>query len=144
MGKTVIGIASALGLMFGFAIKGLTAPGYDQGRQELEWVIERLIQWLPGAWGSCTHNGHLIGTLLCTDSIPGSKKVKPTPFASRESGDVSDPEPPCLLTGCHWRCGRQSHIFPQECAFHFINPARLETQNAKQCRNNQWFYEGLG
>lgn len=52
MGKTVVGIASALGLMFGFAIKGLTAPGYDQGRQELEWVMERLIEWLPGAWDS--------------------------------------------------------------------------------------------
>ena len=52
MGKTIVGIASALGLMFGFAIKGLTAPGYDQGRQELEWVMERLIEWLPGAWDS--------------------------------------------------------------------------------------------
>lgn len=28
------------------------APGYDQGRAELEWVMERLIKWLPGVWDS--------------------------------------------------------------------------------------------
>lgn len=27
-------------------------PGYDQGRHELEWVMDRLIEWLPGQWNS--------------------------------------------------------------------------------------------
>jgi hypothetical protein len=52
MRKTIVGIVTALGLMFGLAVNGLTAPGYDQGRQELEWVMERLTEWLPGAWDS--------------------------------------------------------------------------------------------
>ena len=28
------------------------APGYDQSRADLEWVMERLIEWLPGTWDS--------------------------------------------------------------------------------------------
>lgn len=30
----------------------LAAPGYDQGRADLEWVMARLIEWLPGTWDS--------------------------------------------------------------------------------------------
>lgn len=28
------------------------APGYDQSRADLEWVMEYLIQWFPGVWDS--------------------------------------------------------------------------------------------
>lgn len=28
------------------------APGYDQGRADLEWVMEYLIEWFPGVWDS--------------------------------------------------------------------------------------------
>lgn len=28
------------------------APGYDQDRNELQWVMERLKEWLPGTWDS--------------------------------------------------------------------------------------------
>lgn len=31
---------------------GKAAPGYDQGRADLEWVMEYLIKWLPGVWDS--------------------------------------------------------------------------------------------
>ena len=34
------------------AAPSLAAPGYDQGRAELEWVMDRLIEWLPGTWDS--------------------------------------------------------------------------------------------
>lgn len=30
----------------------LAAPGYDQDRNELAWVMERLKEWLPGTWDS--------------------------------------------------------------------------------------------
>lgn len=30
----------------------LAAPGYDQDRHELVWVMERLKEWLPGTWDS--------------------------------------------------------------------------------------------
>ena len=28
------------------------APGYDQGRGDLEWVMEYLVEWFPGVWDS--------------------------------------------------------------------------------------------
>lgn len=28
------------------------APGYDQGRHDLEWVMDYLIKWFPGVWDS--------------------------------------------------------------------------------------------
>jgi hypothetical protein len=34
------------------AAPSLAAPGYDAGPQELQWVLQRLIDWLPGGWSS--------------------------------------------------------------------------------------------
>ena len=30
----------------------MAAPGYDESSQELQWVLQRLIDWLPGNWSS--------------------------------------------------------------------------------------------
>ena len=48
----ILVIVAAAWLTLGLTVSGVAAPGYDQGRQELEWVMQRLIQWFPGSWNS--------------------------------------------------------------------------------------------
>jgi hypothetical protein len=43
--------------LFAFAmclvsVQAQAAPGYDQGRDDLEWVMDYLIEWFPGVWDS--------------------------------------------------------------------------------------------
>ena len=47
--------AAAVALVWGLSLTSdvaNAAPGYDQGRHELEWVMARLVEWLPGSWDS--------------------------------------------------------------------------------------------
>jgi len=34
------------------SVQAQAAPGYDQGRDDLEWVMDYLIEWFPGVWDS--------------------------------------------------------------------------------------------
>jgi len=52
MRKCLIVLTSSLCMTLGLAGGSLAEPRYDQGRQELEWVMQRLIEWLPGEWDS--------------------------------------------------------------------------------------------
>lgn len=46
----VLALTIAVGLQSAGALKA--APGYDQGRHDLEWVMDYLIKWFPGVWDS--------------------------------------------------------------------------------------------
>lgn len=50
--KTKIWRGLIAGVMFFATTQTQAAPGYDQGRDDLEWVMEYLIKWFPGAWDS--------------------------------------------------------------------------------------------
>jgi hypothetical protein len=51
--KHVFVVAVTFVLSFVCAEKNVqAAPGYDQSRQDLEWVMEYLIQYFPGVWDS--------------------------------------------------------------------------------------------
>ncbi len=45
------GVLSGL-FVISLAFPVAAAPGYDQGRDDLEWVMEYLVKWFPGVWDS--------------------------------------------------------------------------------------------
>lgn len=49
--KHTLTIVAAL-IFLSSGIKVHAAPGYDQSRQDLEWVMEYLIRYFPGVWDS--------------------------------------------------------------------------------------------
>lgn len=50
--RTSTAVSALISSTYVLVSSALAAPGYDQGRNELEWVMERLIEWLPGTWDS--------------------------------------------------------------------------------------------
>lgn len=48
--KVFLALTLAVGLQFPGALSA--APGYDQDRHDLEWVMDYLIKWFPGVWDS--------------------------------------------------------------------------------------------
>ncbi|MEQ8509860.1 MAG: hypothetical protein RIF37_01395 [Rhodospirillaceae bacterium] len=49
--KHTLAVVAAL-IFLSSGIKVHAAPGYDQSRQDLEWVMEYLIRYFPGVWDS--------------------------------------------------------------------------------------------
>ena len=50
--KKILTVVSVLGALVLSPLTLQAAPGYDQSRQDLEWVMEYLITWFPGVWDS--------------------------------------------------------------------------------------------
>ncbi|MBT7449516.1 MAG: hypothetical protein HN793_01705 [Rhodospirillaceae bacterium] len=50
--KRIFAIGFALCVVLGAPATSTAAPGYDQGRADLEWVMDYLVKWFPGVWDS--------------------------------------------------------------------------------------------
>ncbi|MEQ9444262.1 MAG: hypothetical protein RJS98_01745 [Rhodospirillaceae bacterium] len=50
--RATAAISAFIGVVYVLTTSASAAPGYDQDRNELEWVIEQLKEWLPGTWDS--------------------------------------------------------------------------------------------
>lgn len=50
--RKLLALGAVLSAMIFGSAQSHAAPGYDQGRHDLEWVMEYLIKWFPGVWDS--------------------------------------------------------------------------------------------